>query len=174
MPLTSALHSLDSLFLNEIRDLYSAEKQLTTFLPKIAEAASNSELKEAFEQHHEETLEQVKRLERVFDIVGKPPKRQHCDAMEGLIKEGSEIMQEEGEKTVKDAALISAAQRIEHYEIAGYGVASNFASNLGLRDAATLLHETLKEEKAANETLNGVATRGWMSSGVNQEAEARS
>lgn len=174
MPISSSLHSLDSLFLTEIRDLYSAEKQLVKALPKMAEAASDSELKEAFEQHHQETSEQVKRLERVFDVVGKPHEKNHCVAVEGLINDGEKVIQEDGEKTIKDAALISTAQRVEHYEIAGYGVASNFATNLGLRDAAELLHQTLVEEQAADETLNGIATRGWLSRGVNQEAEARS
>lgn len=174
MPIMNALHSLDSLFLTELRDLYSAEKQLTKALPKMAEAASHSELKETFENHHRETQEQVRRLEEVFDIMGKPPEEEHCDAMEGLLTEAGEIINERGEKTVKDAALIAAAQRVEHYEIAGYGTVANYANELGWDDAASLLHETLEEEKAADETLNGIATGGWILGGINQEAESRS
>lgn len=174
MPLTNALHSLDSLFLTELRDLYSAEKQLIKALPKMVEAASHSELKKAFENHRRETQEQVSRLEEVFDIMGKPPEEEHCDAMEGLLAEAAEIIDERGEKTVKDAALIAAAQRVEHYEIAGYGTVSTYADELGWDDASSLLHETLEEEKAADETLNGIATGGWLFDGINQEAEARS
>lgn len=174
MSITNALHSLDSLFLTELRDLYSAEKQLMKALPKMAEAASHSELKEAFENHHRETQKQVGRLEEVFDIMGKPPKEEHCEAMEGLLAEADEIINERGEETVKDAALIAAAQRVEHYEIAGYGTVTNYANELGWDDAASLLHETLEEEQAANETLNGIATGGWILEGINQKAEARS
>lgn len=174
MPLTNALHSLDSLFLTELRDLYSAERQLLRALPKMVEAASHTELKKAFENHRRETQEQVSRLEEVFDIMGKPPEEEHCDAMEGLLKEAEEIIDERGEKTVKDAALIAAAQRVEHYEIAGYGTVSTYADELGLDDASSLLHETLEEERAANETLNGIATGGWLVNGINKEAEARS
>lgn len=174
MPITSALHSLDSLFLTELRDLYSAEKQLTKALPKMAKAASHSDLKKAFENHHRETQEHVRRLEEVFDMMGKPPKEEHCDAMEGLLKEANEIVNEQGEHNVKDAALIGAAQRVEHYEIAGYGTVSTYADELGWGDASSLLHKTLKEEKAADKKLNGLATGGWLFKGVNQEAEARS
>lgn len=174
MPITSALHSLDSLFLTELRDLYSAEKQLTKALPKMAKAASHSDLKEAFENHHRETKEHVRRLEEVFDIMGKPAEEEHCDAMEGLLTEANEIVDEQGEKNVKDAALIAAAQRVEHYEIAGYGTVSTYADELGWDDAGSLLHETLDEEKAADKKLNGLATGGWLFEGINQEAEARS
>lgn len=174
MPISTALHSLDSLYLTELRDLYSAEKQLTKALPKMVEAASHSELKDAFRNHLQETREHVKRLEQVFDIMEEPPEEEHCEAMEGLLKEGEEIIEEQGEETIKDAALIAAAQRVEHYEIAGYGTVATYANELGWDEAGTLLHETLEEEKAADETLTGLATGGWLFEGINQEAEARS
>ena len=174
MPITNALHSLDSLFLTQLRDLYSAEKQLTKALPKMAEAASHSELEEAFENHHRETKNHVSRLEEVFGILEKPVEEEHCEAMEGLLTEANEIINEQGEKVVKDAALITAAQRVEHYEIAGYGAVSTYADELGWGDAGSLLHATLEEEKAADKELNGLATGGWLFEGINQEAEARS
>ena len=165
-----ALTSLNSLFLEELRDLYSAETQLTDALPKLADAASRSELKDAFNEHLEETREHVSRLERIFDQLGESPQGEHCEAMEGLLAEGEERIQEDGEADVKDAALIGAAQRTEHYEMAGYGSASTYADRLGMTDAKRLLDETLSEEKSADKKLNKIATGGWLSSGVNKEA----
>ena len=147
------LNSLTDLFQHEIRDLYSAELQLIEALPKMAEAASNSELRECLE----ETEQQKSRLEEVGKICEFDPKGETCQAMKGLIKEGEEIIKMKGENEVKDAGLIGAAQRIEHYEIAGYGVAVNYAHILGFDDVAKLLEQTLNEEKNADKLLNKVA-----------------
>lgn len=165
-----ALTSLDDLLLEELQDLYSAETQLLDALPKLADAASRSELKEAFNEHLDETREHVSRLEEVFDQLGESAGSEHCDAMAGLIAEGEERIQENGESEVKDAALISAAQRTEHYEMAGYGSARTYAGQLGYDQVRDLLDETLSEEKSADEKLNKIATGGWLSSGINQEA----
>ena len=166
-----ALTSLKNLLIEELRDLYSAETQLTEALPSLADAASRSELKEAFNEHLEETREHVERLEEIFDQLGESPEGEHCDAMEGLIAEGEERIQEDGDSDVKDAALIAAAQRTEHYEMAGYGSARTYADELGLSDVRSLLDETLSEEKKADKLLNKIATGGWLSSGVNREAQ---
>lgn len=165
-----ALTSLNTLLLHELRDLYSAETQLVEALPKMAQAASHEDLKAAFNEHLEETRGQVERLRRIFDHLGEGPEGAHCNAMEGLIEEGEEIIQESGEAHVKDAALIAAAQRVEHYEMAGYGAAQTYAKELGHRNAASLLSETLSEEKEADKKLNKLATGGWLSSGINEEA----
>jgi ferritin-like metal-binding protein YciE len=153
-----------------MRDLYSAETQLEEALPKMAEAASHDELREAFEEHLQETRDQVKRLRHIFDTLNETPEGEHCDAMAGLIEEGEQQIQEEGEAHVKDAALIAAAQRVEHYEIAGYGSARNYAHQLQESEVADLLDETLAEEKSADKKLNKLATGGWISSGINEEA----
>ena len=166
-----ALTSLKNLLIEELRDLYSAETQLTEALPSLANAASRSELKEAFNEHLEETREHVERLEEIFDQLGESPQGEHCDAMEGLIAEGEERIQEDGDSDVKDAALIAAAQRTEHYEMAGYGSARTYAAELDLSDVRSLLDETLSEEKKADKLLNKIATGGWLSSGVNREAQ---
>lgn len=174
MAITDALKSLDDLFLHELRDLYSAEQQLTEALPKMAEAASNDDLQEAFQHHLQETREHVDRLENVFGKMGKRPDGQHCEAMEGLISETEDIIGAPGEEVIKDAALIAAAQRAEHYEIAGYGAAATYADELGMNDAQSLLHDTLSEEKSADKKLNNIATGGWLSSGINRAARERS
>jgi ferritin-like metal-binding protein YciE len=174
MPITDALRSLDDLLLHELQDLYSAEQQLTEALPKKVEAASHADLKDAFQEHLQETYEQVDRLENVFDTMGKQPDGQHCEAMEGLISEAQEIIGAPGEEVIKDAALIAAAQRVEHYEIAGYGAAATYADELGLSDVESLLNETLSEEKSADKKLNSIATGGWLSSGINRAARQRS
>jgi ferritin-like metal-binding protein YciE len=152
----------------ELKDLYSAEKQLTKALPKMAKAATNEDLKEAFESHLEETEGQVQRLEQIFKQLDISFSRvEKCKAMEGLIEEGKEIMEEGLEPEVLDAALICAAQKVEHYEMAGYGCARTFAQQLGHSDVAGLLQETLDEEGAADKKLNDIAE-----SVVNSEAEA--
>lgn len=174
MAITDALRSLDDLLLHELKDLYSAEQQLTEALPKKVEAASHTDLKDAFEEHLQETHEHVDRLENVFSTMGKRPDGQHCEAMEGLISEAEEIIEAPGEDITKDAALIAAAQRVEHYEMAGYGAAATYADELGLNDVESLLSETLSEEKAADKKLNSIATGGWLSSGVNRAARQRS
>lgn len=170
-----ALTSLNSLLLHELRDLYSAETQLLAALPKMAQAASHDDLKAAFHEHMEETRGQIHRLRKIFERLGEYPEGEHCNAMEGLVEEGEEIIEEEGEAHVKDAALIAAAQRVEHYEMAGYGAAHTYANELGHRDAASPLEDTLSEEKAADKKLNKLATGGWLSRWINKEAreEAR-
>ena len=168
--MTNALNSLNSLFLYELRDLYSAETQLVDALPNMARAASHEDLKTAFNEHLEETRGQVDRLRQIFDQLGESPEGERCEAMEGLVHEGEEIINQDGNAHIKDAALIAGAQRVEHYEIAGYGTARTYASELGLNEAKRLLDDTLSEEKAADKTLNKLATGGWLSSGINDEA----
>lgn len=151
------LKTLDDLFLKEIRDLYSAEKQITKALPKMAKAASSETLKAAFEEHLEQTENHLKRLEGIFEELGKSSRGPKCAAMEGLIKEGEELMEEEADPAVMDAGLIAAAQRVEHYEIAGYGVARTFARLLGHEEFADSLQETLNEEGETDHRLTDIA-----------------
>jgi len=161
------MKSFEDLFHHELKDLYSAEKQLTKALPKMAKAASNEELRQAFEDHLEETEGQIERLEQIFKQLEIPTTRvQKCKAMEGLIEEGKEILEEDMEPELLDAALICAAQRVEHYEIAAYGCARTFAQRLGYGEIADLLQTTLDEEGNADKKLTEIAE-----SVVNQEAE---
>ena len=145
--------SLQELYIDELKDLYSAEKQLTKALPKMAKAATSRELRDGFAMHLEQTKGHVQRLEQIFDMLGKKATGKKCVGMEGLIKEGSEIMGEDFEESVMDAALIAAAQRVEHYEIAGYGTVCAFAELLGETEHAALLQQTLVEEKETDEKL---------------------
>ncbi len=151
------LDTLETLYISELRDLYSAENQLLKALPKMAKGASSPELKDAFEKHLEQTKGHVQRLERLFDQLDESPKGKTCQAMKGLIKEGSEILKENGEDSVLDAGLIVAAQKVEHYEIASYGSVCTFAGLLGKDEAAELLQTTLDEESETNEILNQLA-----------------
>ncbi|HMJ67359.1 MAG TPA: ferritin-like domain-containing protein [Cyclobacteriaceae bacterium] len=151
---SSKLHKL---FEEELKDIYWAEKALTKAIPKMIKKATNEELIEALENHLEETEGHVQRCEQVFEILGKTPQAKKCEAMAGLIKEAEELMTDNDEGVMRDAAIISAAQKVEHYEIASYGTLRTFATTLGLEDAAELLEETLNEEKNADETLTGVA-----------------
>lgn len=151
------LSSLRDLFLDELRDLYNAENQLVKALPKVVAAVSSSELKETIEEHLEETRGHVDRLEQVFKQLGEKPGGTHCDGMEGLLEEGKKMMKKKGDDSVIDAGIISAAQRVEHYEIAGYGCVHTFAKRLGEDAAAELLSQTLKEEKQADEKLTEIA-----------------
>jgi ferritin-like metal-binding protein YciE len=151
------LGSLQELYVEELKDLYSAENQLLKALPKMAQAASSSELRTAFEDHLSETRGQVERLETIFTKLHASPKGKKCKAMEGLIEEGNELMAEEADPAVLDAALIGAAQRVEHYEMAGYGCVRTYARLLGDQDAADLLQETLDEEGAADKRLTELA-----------------
>ena len=151
------LSTLDDLFMDQIQDLYDAEKRLVDALPKMAEAAQSPELKSAFQNHLTETKGQVNRLESVFKRLGKEASRESCEAMKGLIKEGEQVVDAKGDPAVKDAALIAAAQRVEHYEIAGYGTARTFAQQLGHTDLAQLLQETLDEEGNADKKLTQIA-----------------
>ncbi len=148
---------LMKLFEDEIKDIYWAETALTKAIPKMIDHATSEELIEALTSHLEQTKKQVNRVEQVFEIIGKKPTAKKCDAMEGLIKEAEGIMEECKEGPMCDAGIISAAQKVEHYEIASYGTLRQFAETLGLDDAAELLQETLNEEKAANEKLTDVA-----------------
>lgn len=148
---------LDDLLVHQLQDLYSAEEQIIAALPQMAEAASSTALKSAFRTHLSETQQQKQRLERVFGLLGHEPQSESCEAMEGLISEGQEIMALEGDPMVKDAALIAAAQRVEHYEIAGYGCARTFARQLGRSDVAELLQQTLDEEGKTDKILTQVA-----------------
>jgi ferritin-like metal-binding protein YciE len=151
------LNTLQKLYTDELRDLYNAENQLLKALPKMAKAASSEELKDAFEKHLEQTKTHVERLEQVFEELGEKPKGKTCRAMKGLIEEGSEILEEDGEESVLDAGIIVAAQKVEHYEIAGYGSVRTFAHLLGKDKSAELLQTTLDEESETNEILNKLA-----------------
>jgi ferritin-like metal-binding protein YciE len=151
------LESLHDLFVDELKDLYNAEHQLLKALPKMAKAASSSQLAKAFTDHLEETKGQVDRLEKVFKELDASPKGKTCKAMEGLLKEGKEAMDEGADPSVRDAALIAAAQRVEHYEMAGYGCVRTFARSLGFEKAARLLQATLDEEGAADHKLTKLA-----------------
>jgi len=145
--------SLRRLYVDELRDLYNAETQLVRILPKMAKASSNAGLRQTFEEHLRQTSEQVSRLEQIFDMLEEKPTGKKCLGMEGLVKEGSETMHEAYGDAVMDAAIIGAAQRVEHYEIAGYGTVRTFAQLLGENQHVSLLEETLKEEKQADERL---------------------
>jgi ferritin-like metal-binding protein YciE len=151
------LDTLQKLYINELRDLYNAENQLLKALPKMAKGASSEELKTAFENHLEQTETHVERLEEIFEELDQSPKGKTCHGMKGLIEEGSEILEEDGEESVLDAGIIVAAQKVEHYEIASYGSVRTFAELLGQKNAAQLLQTTLDEESEANELLNKLA-----------------
>ena len=154
-----AIRTFEDLLVDEIKDLYDAEHQLTKALPKMAKAATSPDLKSAFESHLKQTEGHIKRLEQVFEGLGKKPTRKTCAAMKGLVEEGSEVIEEEMDAEVKDAALIGAAQRVEHYEMAGYGTVRTFAHLLGHHDLEAILQETLDEEGAADEKLTSIASK---------------
>jgi len=151
------LNSLDDLLVLELDDLYDAEQRLCTALPKMAEAAHSASLKTAFEEHARQTQRHVSRLEQIFVDMGRSSNSETCAAMKGLISEGQEIIDATGSPEVKDAALIGAAQRVEHYEIAAYGTARTFAEHLGLVDVVRLLQATLDEERETDERLTNLA-----------------
>jgi ferritin-like metal-binding protein YciE len=159
------LSTLEDLLHHELKDLYSAEKQLTKALPKMAKAATNPDLADGFTTHLEETKGHVQRLDQIAGIIGKKLTGHKCKAMEGLVEEGADMISEDAEDSVRDAGLIGAAQRVEHYEMAGYGTARTLAERLGLDEVAELLQATLDEEKATDEKLTELAT-----SLVNEEA----
>jgi ferritin-like metal-binding protein YciE len=164
------MDSLRDLFVDQLQDLYSAETQLVEALPKLASAASHAELRDAFEQHLAETREHVQRLETIFGQLGETPGGKTCKGMQGLIKEGDEVLAAQGDPNVIDAALIAAAQRVEHYEIAAYGTAATLAGHLDLGDAADILGQTLDEEETADKLLTKIATGGMFRTGINQQA----
>jgi ferritin-like metal-binding protein YciE len=149
--------ALKELYLKELRDIYDAEKQITKALPKMVKAASSTELRRGFEMHLDQTKNHVSRLEQIFESLDESPKGESCDGMEGLIEEGSDIIDEDMDAEAKDAGLISAAQRVEHYEIAAYGTVRTYADILGDRKASALLQETLDEEKETDQKLTGLA-----------------
>lgn len=151
------LLTLQDLFIHELKDIYSAEKQLLKALPKMAKAATHPELKAAFTEHLEQTKTQIKRLEQIADFVDCTLTGHTCKAMEGLVEEGADLISEDAEEHVRDAGLIGAAQRVEHYEIAAYGTARALATTLGYDDAAELLGETLEEERDTDEKLTDLA-----------------
>lgn len=148
---------LKQLYIDELKDIYNAETQLVKALPKMAKAASSEELRNGFEEHLEQTKGHVQRLEQIFESLDESPKGKKCAGMEGLVKEGGEVIEEDFEGAVMDAALIGAAQRVEHYEIAAYGTVREFAKILGQSEHASLLQETLDEEKETDEKLTQLA-----------------
>jgi ferritin-like metal-binding protein YciE len=149
--------TLRDLFIDELKDVYDAEQRLIKALPKMAKAASSDELVSAFENHLRQTEEQVKRIERVFETIDESPSRKTCKAMVGLLEEGEELMKEEGPPSLRDAALIAAAQKVEHYEIATYGCLRTWAEQLDESDCVKLLQKTLDEEAETDETLSEIA-----------------
>jgi ferritin-like metal-binding protein YciE len=159
------IESMEDIFLEQIEDLYDAEKRLVKALPKMAEGTTSLTLRQAIESHLMETEGHVVRLEKIFGILGQDPKAKTCDAMKGLISEGDDVLSDIDQSPVRDAAIIASANRVEHYEIAAYGSARTFAETLGLNDAATLLEQTLREEKLADQKLTQLAE-----SMVNEEA----
>ncbi len=160
------VENLRELLIEELRDLYSAENQLTKALPKVAKTAASSELKKTIEHHLKETEGHVERLEKIFEQLDESPKGKTCDGMKGLIKEADERIEEGGSPDVLDAGLIADAQRVEHYEISAYGSARTFANLLGEKQIVHLLEATLKEEKAADAKLTSIAEE------INVEAKA--
>jgi len=160
------IDSLRKLYVDELKDLYSAEKQILQALPKMAKKATSPALRQGFEKHLEQTREQVARLDRIFELLGKSPRGKKCKGMEGLLEEGKEMMQEDMEDDVMDAALISAAQRVEHYEIAGYGTVRTYAELMGEKEHARLLQQTLEEEGMTDKELSALAQK------INVEAMA--
>ena len=160
------MNSLRELYVEELKDLYSAEHQILKALPKMIKAASDRDLQRAFSQHEKQTQRQVKRLERIFRQLGESPRGKRCRGMEGLLEEGSELIKEKPEPEVLNAGLISAAQRVEHYEIAAYGTVRTYAEQLGHADQASLLQETLDEEGETDKLLTTLAEGS-----INIEAE---
>jgi ferritin-like metal-binding protein YciE len=160
------LQDLQDLYVEELRDIYNAEKQLVKALPKMAKAASHDQLRSAFTEHLEQTKGHVERLEQIFDKLGKRAGGKTCKAMQGIVEEGKETMEEDAEPEVMDAALIAAAQRAEHYEIAAYGTVRSYAKLLGDNEAAKLLQSTLDEETQTDKKLTKLAE-----SSINLEAQ---
>lgn len=165
------IESLSALFEAELKDIYDAEKRIVRALPKLAKAASSDELRQALEEHLQVTKGHVQRLEQVFQLLGKPAKGKTCAGMKGLVEEGAEVIGEDASESLMDAAIIGAAQRVEHYEMAAYGTVRTFAERLGNEQAAALLGETLDEEKEADEKLTEISVR--LLQDMRDEAESR-
>lgn len=168
---SSAAEGLRDLLEDELKDIYWAEKALTKAIPKMIRNATSEELKNALNEHLEVTQEQVKRCEQVFEILGKPARARKCEAMAGLVKEAEEIMESTEIGVVRDAGIISAGQKVEHYEIASYGTLCTFATTLGETEAAALLQQTLQEEKDADQTLTEVAESSINVEAANEDDE---
>src|ERR1700722_11000504 len=166
--------SLRELYVNELKDLYSAETQLVKALPKMAKASSNAELRKGFEEHLRQTSEHVSRLEQIFDALDEKPTGKKCVGMEGLVKEAAETISEDYENALMDSAIIGAAQRVEHYEIAGYGTVRAFAELLGENEHVSLLEQTLNEEKETDEKLTQLAEQINSQAGGGEDAETES
>ncbi len=149
--------SLNDLFIDTLKDIYFAEKQIVRALPKMAKAAQSDKLRAAFEKHQQETEGQIERLEQIFEICGKPARGKTCEAIQGIIEEGKEIMDDYEETPALDAGLLAAAQAVEHYEISRYGTLKSWAAKLGMRDAVQLIDKTLAEEKKTDELLTKIA-----------------
>jgi ferritin-like metal-binding protein YciE len=160
------LENLQQLFIKELRDLYDAENQITDALPKLIDAAQHSNLKNALQQHLSVTQQQIARLDRIFEMLNEKPTGESCKGMKGLLKEGDDIVSQGGDPSTVDAGIISAAQRVEHYEMAGYGTVRTYAELLGQNEMARLLEQTMKEEQEADKTLSEIART------VNVEAKA--
>jgi ferritin-like metal-binding protein YciE len=158
---------LHDLFLDQLKDIYFAEKQILKALPRMAKAATSDKLRAAFEKHHDETEGQIERLEQVFELIDKPAKGKTCDAILGLLDEGKEVMEEYKGTEALDAALLAAAQAVEHYEMARYGTMKAWAARLGMKDAVKLIDETLQQERKTDKDLTALAEAG-----VNSEALA--
>lgn len=163
-----AVKTIEELFVHELSDIYSAEKQLTRALPKLARASTEPKLAQAFESHLEETNGQVERIDKIVDLLDLRLKRIKCAAMEGLVEEGKEVIESVEKGPLRDAALIAGAQKVEHYEIASYGTLAALAKELGYDEALPLIMDTLKEEKGADEKLTKLAEQG-----ANQRASAQ-
>ena len=163
-----SVSSMDELLIDELKDIYSAEKQITRALPKMVKATTSEALKQAFQSHLEETQGQIERLDQVFEILGKAARGKTCHGMQGVLEEGSEVIEDIEKNVVRDAALISAAQRVEHYEMAAYGAVCEYARILGQKEIVSLLEQTLAEEKAADKKLTTIAKS------VNSEANKTS
>jgi ferritin-like metal-binding protein YciE len=164
------LTSLHDVFVEQLADLLSAERQLLEALPKVAGAASTPDLVDAIEEHLGETREHVTRLERVYELTTLPVSDEECEAMKGLIREGAEVIAADGDPVARDVALIASAQRVEHYEIAAYGTVRELAKQLDLSEVASILDDTLAEENAADQKLTRIATGGLFTGGLNQKA----
>jgi ferritin-like metal-binding protein YciE len=158
-------NDLSELFVDTLKDIYYAEKQIYKALPKMAKAANSDQLRAAFEKHHDETEGHIERLEKIFQQLGKPARGKKCDAIEGILDEGEDIMDEYADTPALDAGLVAAAQAVEHYEISRYGTLKTWAGRLGHKDAVKLLDETLAEEKKTDDTLTKLAV-----SSINAEA----
>lgn len=166
-----SLMTLKDLYLEQLRDLYDAEQQLVQTLPRMETAATHEELKKGFREHLDQTREHVRRLDEIFRELGEGSGGEVCKAMLGLVQEGNDVMEEQAEPHVRDAALIAVAQRVEHYEMAGYGAVRTYARHLYYENHARMLQQTLDEEGATDKKLTKLAEGSWLNTGINEEAK---